>query len=70
MIAAQVSAKALQTYMGHSSITTTYDRYGHLMPDAEHLSAAQLQQFLDAENEWVTAAETAAVDHLLGSTEP
>jgi integrase len=26
MIAAGVSAKALQSYMGHSSITTTYDR--------------------------------------------
>ena len=57
MIAAGVSAKALQTYMGHSSITTTYDRYGHLMPDTEHLSAAQLQAFLDAETERVSRGE-------------
>jgi integrase len=28
MIAAGVNAKALSTYMGHSSITITYDRYG------------------------------------------
>ena len=31
MIAAGVNAKALATYMGHSSITITLDRYGHLM---------------------------------------
>ena len=30
MIAAGVNAKALSTYMGHSSITVTLDRYGHL----------------------------------------
>jgi integrase len=64
MIAAGVGAKALQTYMGHSSITTTYDRYGHLMPDAESQAAAQLQEFLDAvspvQDRGKTAAETAA----------
>jgi hypothetical protein len=49
MIAAGVSAKALQTFMGHSSITTAYDRYGHLMPDTETQWAIQLQEFLDAE---------------------
>jgi integrase len=32
MIAAGVNAKVLSTYMGHSSITITLDRYGHLMP--------------------------------------
>ena len=35
MIAAGVNAKALSTYMGHSSITITFDRYGHLMPGSE-----------------------------------
>jgi hypothetical protein len=35
MIAAGVNAKALSTYMGHSSITITIDRYGHLMPGNE-----------------------------------
>jgi integrase len=34
-IAAGVNAKALSTYMGHSSIQITYDRYGHLMPGNE-----------------------------------
>ena len=56
MIAAEESPKALQTYLGHSSITTTYDRYGHLMPAAEIASANRLQRYLDAG----TAAETAA----------
>jgi integrase len=32
MIAAGVNAKALSAYMGHSTITVTLDRYGHLMP--------------------------------------
>ncbi len=32
MIAAGVNAKALSTFMGHSSINVTFDLYGHLMP--------------------------------------
>jgi integrase len=32
MISAGINAKALSTYMGHSSITITFDLYGHLMP--------------------------------------
>lgn len=35
MIEAGINAKALQTYMGHKSITVTYDTYGHLMPGSE-----------------------------------
>jgi integrase len=35
MIAAGVNAKALSTYMDHSSIQITLDRYGHLMPGNE-----------------------------------
>lgn len=60
MIAAGVSAKALQTFMGHSSITTTYDRYGHLMPDTETRWAIQLQEFLDGERLGTSAGKTAA----------
>src|SRR4051794_5607044 len=40
MIAAGSNAKALSTYMGHSSITITLDRYGHLMPGNETEAAA------------------------------
>jgi integrase len=57
MIAAEESPKALQTYLGHSSITTTYDRYGHMMPAAEAASANRLQRYLDADTtvEWSEA---------------
>ena len=47
MIAAGVNAKALSAYMGHSSITVTLDRYGHLMPGNERQAAELLDAFLD-----------------------
>jgi integrase len=46
MIAAGVNAKALSSYMGHSSITITLDRYGHLMPGNEEEAAALLDAYL------------------------
>ena len=47
MIAAGVNAKALSTYMGHSSITITLDRYGHLMPGNEEEAARLLTAFIE-----------------------
>jgi integrase len=47
MIAAGVNAKTLSTYMGHANIAITLDRYGHLMPGAEHQAAAMLDAYLD-----------------------
>ncbi|HEX2161413.1 MAG TPA: tyrosine-type recombinase/integrase [Thermoleophilaceae bacterium] len=47
MIAADVNIKALSTYMGHTSVTTTLDLYGHLLPNAEDEAADRLQSFLD-----------------------
>ncbi len=47
MIAAGVNAKALSTYMGHSSITITLDRYGHLMPGNEDEAAQLLDAYLE-----------------------
>jgi integrase len=46
-IAAGVNAKALSTYMGHSSITTTLDRYGHLMPGNETEAVNLLDLYLN-----------------------
>ena len=46
MIAAGVNAKALSTYMGHSSVTITFDRHGHLMPGNEQEAAGLLDDFL------------------------
>jgi integrase len=59
MIAAGVNAKALATYMGHASVTITYDRYGHLMPGNEDEAAALLDAYLARAN---TAARVAALD--------
>ncbi len=47
MIAAGVNAKALSTFMGHSSITITLDRYGHLFPGSEEEAADLLDAYLD-----------------------
>lgn len=47
MIAAGVNAKAPSTYMGHSSITITLDRYGHLMPGNEDEAADLLDAYLE-----------------------
>jgi integrase len=46
MIAAGVNAKALSTYTGHSSVTITFDHYGHLMPGNEEQAAALLDAYL------------------------
>jgi integrase len=46
MIAAGVNAKALSTYMGHASVTITYDRYGHFMPGNEAEAAALFDRYL------------------------
>jgi hypothetical protein len=46
MIAAGVNTKALSTYMGHSSITITLDRYGHLLPGNEAEAATLFDAWL------------------------
>jgi integrase len=46
LIAAGVNAKAIQTYMGHSSIGVTYDTYGHLFPGNEAEAASLLDAYI------------------------
>lgn len=46
MIAAGVNLKALSTYMGHSSVVITLDRYGHLLPGNEDEAAGLLDGYL------------------------
>lgn len=61
MIAAGVNAKALSTFMGHSSIKVTFDLYGHLMPGTEAEAAALLDTYLGAQiAEGATAARAVA----------
>lgn len=62
MIAAGVNAKALSTYMGHSSITVTLDRYGHLMPGNEREAAGMLADYLDRELRVAKACGVRKVD--------
>ena len=50
MIAAGVNAKALSTYLGHSAVAITFDRYGHLMPGNEDEAAALLDAYLERAN--------------------
>jgi integrase len=50
MIAARVNAKALSTYMGHSTISMTLDRYGHLMPGNEDEAAVMLGAYLERDS--------------------
>jgi integrase len=56
MIASGVNAKTLATFMGHSSVTITLDRYGHLFPGAETQAAALLDGYLER----ATGAQTGA----------
>jgi integrase len=49
MIAAGVNAKTLQIYMGHSTIATTLDLYGHLFPGAETEFIGRADRYLDGE---------------------
>lgn len=58
MIGAGVNAKALSTYLGHSSIQITFDRYGHLMPGNEAEAAGLLDAYLERAD---TAARIAQV---------
>jgi hypothetical protein len=61
MIAAGINTKALSTYMGHSSITITLDRYGHLLPGNETEAAQLLDTWLNnAAGETVTDARRLA----------
>jgi len=46
-IAAGLNAKTLSTYLGHTTITITLDRYGHLMPGSEVEARAMLDSYLD-----------------------
>jgi integrase len=60
MIAAGVNAKALSTFMGHTTISITLDRYGHLFPGSEGEAAQLLDGYLNAQEERAAARARAA----------
>ena len=57
MIAAGANVKALASYMGHSSVTITLGRCGHLLPGNEDEAADRLDGLSDegGESDLVTA---------------
>jgi integrase len=55
-IAAGVNAKALSSYLGHASVTITYDRYGHLMPGSEDEAVKLVNAYIER----ATGAQTGA----------
>lgn len=48
LIAAGVNVKAISSYMGHSSIVITLDRYGHLLPGHEAEAVERIDAYLEA----------------------
>ena len=48
LIARGAHAKAIQQHLGHSSITVTFDVYGHLLPDEQDRIAAALDEVYDS----------------------
>ena len=48
LIAAGAEPRTIMELMGHSSITITYDLYGHLFPGAHDRTGQQLQAYIDA----------------------
>jgi integrase len=61
MIAAGINAKALSSYLGHTSVALTYDRYGHLMPGNEQAATTLLDTYLTATAGPLTRASHAPV---------
>lgn len=48
LIHAGVNPKAIQEFMGHSTIEMTFDRYGHLMPGSRDEARVRVDAFLAA----------------------
>lgn len=66
MIGAGVNAKAISTYLGHSSIAITFDRYGHLMPGNEDEAAALLDAYLERSDTKARLAQVATAGQSAG----
>ncbi|MEE8575094.1 MAG: site-specific integrase [Thermodesulfobacteriota bacterium] len=45
------NVKFIQSQLGHASIQTTLDRYGHLLPETHHEAGKRLDETLDFEGE-------------------
>lgn len=59
LIDAGANAKAIQEFMGHKKITTTYDTYGHLLPGSRDEIRLRMDAYL-AQHDGPTGARTGA----------
>jgi integrase len=59
MIAACINIKAISEFMGHSSITITLDRYGHLLPGSEDEAVGLFDAFIERANTQARLAQVA-----------
>ncbi|MGB7685999.1 MAG: tyrosine-type recombinase/integrase [Solirubrobacterales bacterium] len=50
LIDAGANPKAIQTFMGHSKIQTTFDTYGHLLPGSHDEVRERMDAYLSTEN--------------------
>ena len=60
LIAQGAHPKYIQAQLGHASIQTTLDRYGHLMPDAHAAEARKLDRLVFGENSHASAVRVSA----------
>jgi integrase len=49
LIASRENPKAVQEFMGHATITMTFDLYGHLFPGSRDEARARMDAYLEAE---------------------
>jgi hypothetical protein len=59
-----VNAKALSSYLGHASVTITYDRYGHLMPGSEDEAVKLVDDYIERATGAQTGAQAAGTARL------
>jgi integrase len=50
MIDAGANPKAIQEFMGHSKIQTTFDVYGHLLPGSHDEVRQRMDRYLGGED--------------------
>ena len=58
-IAQGAHPKYIQAQLGHASIQTTLDRYGHLMPEMHEAEARKLDKLVFGESRQIPAASPA-----------
>ena len=49
LIAAGENPKAVQEFMGHATITMTFDLYGHLFPGSREEARTRMDAYLEGE---------------------